>query len=91
MRWGTNVVISRAMVEEVDEFPWQDITSSFKVPFRIIVPVKGEIPDAKGYQEKAKVENDLVSIKGASHYFDDNPEIREQLFRITKDWFDKYI
>ena len=35
------------------------------------------------------VNKDLIIIKKASHYFNDTEDMREKVFKISEDWFNK--
>ncbi len=79
------------MAEEADRLPWTDLTKNFHVPSKIISAGNGVlVPGAKHYFRTANVPKDLVVIKGATHYFDDKNEMQENIFRISKQWFDKF-
>ena len=62
------------MANEVDSFQWDLITKNFRVPFKIILAEKGALKNAKKYLNNAKVEKDLMIIKGATHYFNDRED-----------------
>jgi len=91
MRWGTNVIIGKAMAEEADHLAWANLTKNFRVPLKIISAGKGIlVPGAKRYIQSAQAPKELTVIKNATHYFDDTPKMREELFRISKQWFDQF-
>ncbi len=91
MKWGINIVIGKAMANEVDSFQWDLITKNFRVPFKIILAEKGALKNAKKYLNNAKVEKDLMIIKGATHYFNDREGMREKIFKISEKWFRKFM
>lgn len=91
MKWGINLIIGKTMADEVDSLQWDLITRYFKVPFRIILAERGVLIGAKKYLNGAKVEKDLMIIKGATHYFNDENKIREKVFRASEKWFRKFI
>ncbi|MFA6099984.1 MAG: alpha/beta fold hydrolase [Patescibacteria group bacterium] len=92
MRWGANVIIGKAMAEESDNLPWKDLTKNFHVPLKIIAAAKGVlVPGAKQYFKVANEPKDLAVIKGAGHSFDDKAGMREDLFKVSKKWFDKQL
>ena len=79
------------MANEVDSFQWDLITKNFRVPFKIILAEKGALKNAKKYLNNAKVEKDLMIIKGATHYFNDREGMREKIFKISEKWFRKFM
>ena len=91
MKWGINIVIGKAMAKEMDSFPWDSITKNFKTPFRIIIAGEGALKNAKKYLNNTKVEKDLLIIKGATHYFNDQEKMREKLFKASENWFRKFM
>ncbi len=90
MRWGINLIIGKAMAEEVDSFPWNSITNNFKVPFKIILAGKGILKGAKKYLNGTKIKRDLAVIEGATHYFNDQKGMQEKVFKISEEWFRKF-
>lgn len=91
MRWGVNVIIGKAMAREMDLFPWEIVAKNFKVPFRIILAGKGVLKSAKKYLNGAKVERDLIILKGATHYFNDQKGMWEKVFKASEMWFRKFM
>lgn len=91
MRWGVSVIIGKAMVEEVDSFPWDSISRNFKSPFKIIIAGRGLLRGSKKYLNNAIVEKDLTTIKGATHYFNDREGMQEKVFKISEEWFKKFM
>ncbi|MDP3734303.1 MAG: alpha/beta hydrolase [Nanoarchaeota archaeon] len=91
MKWGVNLIIGKAMAEEVDSLPWDSITKNFKVPFKIILAGKGVLKSAKKYLNGTKVKKDLMVIKGATHYFNDQGGMRENIFKASEEWFKKFM
>ena len=91
MRWGANVVIGKAMAEEVDSLPWDVIAKNFKAPLKIILAGKGMLRNAKQYLNEVKTEKDLMIVKGATHYFDDQKGMQEKVFRASEEWFRRFI
>ena len=91
MRWGTNVIIGKQMVEEINLLPWDSIAKNFLVPFQIIIAEKGLLGSAKKYLNGAKVKTDLVIVKGATHCFNDREGMRDDVFKATKRWFRNYV
>jgi dienelactone hydrolase len=92
MRWGANVIIGKAMAEEADQLAWPDLTKRFHAPLKIIAAGKGVlVRGAKRYFKVANDPKDLIVIQGASHYFDDRVGMRERIYRISKNWFDKSL
>lgn len=87
MRWGINVVIGKAMAEEVDSLRWNSIAKNFKVPFKLVLAGNGELKGAKSYISSAKVKTELATIKGATHYFNDKKGLQENVFRSSLKWF----
>ncbi len=91
MNWGTNVVIGKNMAQEIDELPWNELTSQFHVPLKIIAAEKGVlVRGAKQYFAQANQPKQLQIMKGATHYFDDTPNMQERVFKASKQWFDKF-
>lgn len=91
MRWGANVIIGKAMADEVDNLQWSDLPKSFKKPLKVIAAGKGVlVKGCNDYFAAATEPKNLTVIKGATHYFDDTPEIRNKLYRETKRWFDRF-
>lgn len=91
MRWGANVIIGKAMANEIDALSWDDLTPNFRRPLHIIAASKGVlVKGAKRYNANANEPKALTIIKGATHYFDGVPGVREELYRTTKRWFDKF-
>lgn len=91
MKWGINVVIGKAMAEEVDSLSWDLITKNFKTPFKVILAGKGALKSAKKYLNSAKVEKDLMIVKGATHYFNDQEGMQEKVFKVSEGWFKKFM
>lgn len=91
MKWGVNLVIGKAMAEEVDSLKWNLIGKEFKAPFKIIIAGKGALKNAKKYLNGAKVKKDLIIIKDATHYFNDKEGIRERIFKASEEWFRKFM
>lgn len=87
MKWGVNLIIGKAMAKEVDSLQWDLITRNFKVPFKVILAEKGALRGAKKYLNSAKVEKDLMVVKGATHYFNDQKGMQEKIFRASEGWF----
>jgi dienelactone hydrolase len=91
MKWGMNVIIGKKMAREVDELQWNRLTPDFHVPLKIIVAGKGVLrKGANRYFKDANEPKSLDIIKGATHYFDDELGMREELYRLTKTWFDRF-
>ena len=79
------------MAKEADTLPWDDLTRNFHVPLKIITAEKGVLMSgAKHYFETANEPKDLAVIKGATHYFDDRPGMREEVFKVSEKWFRKF-
>lgn len=92
MRWGSNVVIGRAMAEEVDAIPWNELTKRFPVPFKIVLAGKGVlVRTAKNYLKGTTTKRDLVIIRGATHYFDDKKGMQERVYTISRSWFRRFM
>lgn len=91
MRWGINVIIGKAMVEEVDSFPWDSISRDFKKPLKIIIAGKGLLRGSKKYLNSARAEKDLTIIKGATHYFNDREGMQDKVFKVSEEWFGKFM
>ena len=91
MRWGPNVIIGKKMADEVDGLNWKKLTSDFHVPLNILVAGKGVLlKGAMSYIETANEPKHLTVVKGATHYFDDTPTMRTELYKLTKKWFDQF-
>lgn len=91
MRWGVNFIIGKIMAEEVDSLQWDLIAKNFKAPFKIILAGKGALKDAKKYLNGVKTKNDLMIIKGATHYFNDQKGIQEKVFKASEKWFRRFM
>jgi len=91
MKWGMNVVIGKAMAEEIDSLSWDLIANDFKVPFEIIIAGKGALRSAKKYLNSAKVEKNLMIAKGATHYFNNKKGMQEKIFKASEKWFRKFL
>ncbi len=91
MRWGINIVIGKKMAEEVDSLKWNFIAKDFEVPFRVIIAGQGLLKTARNYLNGAGVKSDLVIIKGATHYFNDQKGIQEKVFKASERWFKKFM
>lgn len=91
MHWGVNIIISKLMVKEVDSFPWSTVTKDFDVPLKIIAAGDGELTSSKKYLNSLRAKKQYVSMKGATHYFNDSPKTRETLFKSTNTWFKKFL
>lgn len=90
MNWGINFIVGKPIVEEADIINWNNLTNNFHVPLKIIVAGKGVlVKGAKHYFKTANKPKDLTVIKNATHYFNDTEDIREKIFKISKDWFEK--
>lgn len=91
MRWGVNVIIGKKMAKEVDAVRWAELTKKFHVPLKIIAAEKGVlVPGAKTYFTTAHEPKELEIVKGATHYFDDQEKMQEEVFELTKKWFQKF-
>lgn len=90
MRWGVNFIIGKAMVKEIDSLDWNFIFRNLKVPFKIIIAGKGVLKNAKQYLIGAKSKTDLMVIKNATHYFNDEKGMRDNLFHASENWFKNY-
>jgi len=91
MRWGPNVIIGKAMADEVDGMLWDELAKNFRKPLNIIAAGKGVlVKGARQYFAAASGPKSIKIIKGATHNFDDTPSTRTKLFSATKDWFDKF-
>ena len=90
MKWGMNVIIGKALAEEVDSFPWDSISRNFKVPLKVIIAGKGLLKGAKKYLNSARVKKDLMIMKGATHYFNDQEGMQEKVFKASEEWFRKF-
>ncbi|MSR84989.1 alpha/beta hydrolase [Candidatus Uhrbacteria bacterium] len=91
MRWGTNVIIGKEMAKEADRLVWKHLTKNFYVPLKIIAADKGVLlPGARQYFKTAHPPKSLTVIKGATHHFDDRDDMQENVFKLSKNWFDKF-
>lgn len=89
--WGINVLIGKRMVEEAESLKWNELATSFDVPLQIISAGNGEIiSGAKRYIRNASEPKLLVVLKGATHHFDDREDMHEEVYRLTKAWFDRF-
>ena len=39
----------------------------------------------------AKTEKDLMTVKGATHYFNDKKGMQEKIFKASEKWFRKFM
>lgn len=91
MNWGINPVIGKAMAKEIDALKWDNLSKNFNVPLQIIAAEKGVlVKGAKHYIKTANEPKNLEIIKGATHYFDDDETMQEQVFASSKKWFDRH-
>ena len=91
MKWGVNVVVGKAMAEEIDSLPWDSIAKNFKAPVKIILAGNGMLRKARKYLNGVKTEKDLLVVKGATHYFNDQERMRERVFKASEVWFRKFM
>jgi len=92
MPWGANVVLSKRMAKDVDALVWDDLPKAFHVPLKIFAAQKGVLmKGCQKYFEAAKKPRALVTVKGATHYFDDTPRMQERLFSASGTWFKKFL
>jgi len=92
MREGINIIIGKALADEIDLFPWDSISRDFKVPLKIIIAGKGLLKGAKKYiNGKTKAEKKLMIIKAATHYFNDQEGMQEKVFKASEGWFRKFM
>ncbi len=91
MKWGANVIIGKAMAEEMDSLPWDLIAKNFRVPFKVVLAGKGVLKSAKKYLNGVTIETSLTVVKGATHYFNDQAGMQEKVFRASERWFKKFI
>lgn len=91
MRWGINVIIGKAMADEIDLLSWDLLAKNFKVPTKIVLAGNGALKNAKNYYKNLISAKSLTIISGATHYFDNLPKMQENVFRISKEWFIKQI
>lgn len=90
MNWGINFVIGKAMAKEAETIIWDDLTKNFHVPLKIISAGDDAlVRGAKHYFKTANNPKDLTIIKGATHYFNDTESMRENIYKISDDWFKK--
>ncbi len=87
MHWGINVVIGKAMAEEIDSLSWDTIGKNFKAPTKIILAGNGMLRAAKKYVDNVGSRKSLLIIKGATHYFDDQKGMQERVFASSAEWF----
>lgn len=91
MHWGVNVIIGKAMAREVDRVKWDELTPNFHIPLMIVSAGKGVlVKGARAYFKSANEPKSLEIVKGATHAFDDVPEMQERVYSITKKWFDRF-
>ncbi len=79
------------MAEEVDSLQWDLMANKFKVPFKIIIAGKGALLNAKKYLNGAKVKKDLMIVKNATHYFNNKEGTQEKVFKVSEEWFKKFM
>src|SRR5258706_549832 len=82
---------TKKMHEEADRLRWDHLTENFRAPLKIIAAAKGVlVPGARQYLKLAQTPKSLTIIKDATHYFDDAPGMQEQVFKLSKQWFDRF-
>lgn len=92
MKWGINFVIGKAMADEADTIDWNNLTKNFHVPLKIISAGSSPlVRGAKHYFKDANSPKDLTIIKNATHYFNDTESMRENVYKISDEWFKKFI
>ncbi len=91
MRWGMNVIIGEAMAKEIDSLQWDSIAKNSKVPFKLIIAEKGMLNSAKKYLNGAKAKTDLLIVKGATHYFNDQEGMQKIVFEASEKWFRRFV
>ena len=92
MLWGINFVLGERMVDEADALKWNTLTKDFHVPLKIVVAGKGSlIKSAEQYFKTANAPKDFIILKNATHYFNDTDGMREKLFELSDDWFQKRL
>lgn len=92
MQWGMNPVIGEKMAQEAETLAWEDLTRNFHRPLKIIAAEKGVlVPGARHYFKTANDPKSFTVMKGATHYFDDQPGMHEKLFTLSKQWSKKFI
>ncbi len=92
MQWGVDVVLGEKMAKEVDTLEWDQLTSRFTPPIHILAAGKGILmKGAKSYFKTANEPKKLTIIDDATHYFDDKDGMQEEVFRASKEWFERYI
>lgn len=90
MNWGINFIIGKAMADEADTMKWNDLTKNFHVPLKIIAAGNSMlVRGAKHYFKTANSPKDLAIIKNATHYFNDTENMRENVYKISDEWFKK--
>lgn len=91
MRWGANTIIGKKMADEVEALNWDDLTTHFKRPLKIIAAGKGVlVPGSKQHFKHAHDPKELTIMKDATHYFDDAAGLQEEVFTQSKHWFEKF-
>lgn len=92
MKWGTNFVIGKAMADEADTMNWGNLTKNFNVPLKIIAAGDSSlVRGSKHYFKTANSPKDLTIFKNATHYFNDTEGMRENVYKISDEWFKKFI
>lgn len=86
LQCGTNFIISKHMLREVEQYPWRTVSKEFSPPLKVFIAGAGILHKAKAYAKKAHSERDFAIIKNASHDFDE-PGTRTRLFEETCRWF----
>lgn len=91
MRWGVNVVIGKKLADEANKLEWKKLTECFHAPLKIISAGNGELVEgARYYYKTANKPKSFDIIKEATHYFDDKEGMREEVYRISKKWFEAH-
>lgn len=91
MKWGVNFVIGKAMANEADMLKWDDLAKNFNIPLKIIAAGDSQlVRGAKHYFKTANNPKELTIIKNATHYFNDTEDMRENVYKISDEWFKKF-
>ena len=92
MNWGVNFILGEKMAKEADSIKWGELTKKFNVPLKIIVAGDGPlVSGAKHYFKTAHEPKELTIVKGATHYFNDTENMREEVYKISNNWFKKFL
>lgn len=86
LQYGTNIVLSKKMVDEVEKFPWKNVSKTFTPPFKVLIAGNGVLHSAKNYTRNTDAKSAFEILPDTDHGFLTRAEQRK-VFTATHRWF----